>query len=256
MAVNRDLASLLDVLACPVCAGALVSQDARLACTGCGRSFPLRGGVPVLLESDSHDAEASWLGRLHYALLGSPRVYEFQQAHGGAHKISARVAEALDGVGDATLLDIGAGTGMVGRLVPAETRYIWLDNDALKLRGLLSRPLECDAVLGDAAHLPFRDAAADWTAMVEVSHHLPDDALRACLDEARRVTRDRFLFVDQLRGARLRSRVLWQLDLGRFPRTEKELIDALETSFDVENVERFRINHDHLLCVCVPLRTT
>ena len=88
--------------------------------------------------------------------------------------------------------------------------------------------------------------------MVEVSHHLPDGALRACLDEAARVTRDRFLFVDALHGPRLRSRLLWQLDLGRFPRSENELVGALEASFQLERVERFRVNHDHLLCVCVP----
>jgi uncharacterized protein YbaR (Trm112 family) len=252
MGVNRDLASLLDALACPVCTSGLALDDAGLHCVGCARSFPLRDGVPVLLADDGRDAAASWLGRLQYALLGNPRVYEFQQEHGGAHKISARVAEALDDVGGATVLDVGAGTGMVGRLLPPGARYIWLDNDTLKLRGLLARQLSCDAVLGDAARLPFRDASADWTAMVEVSHHLPDAALAACLAEVARVTRDRLLFVEQLQTGRLRSRILWQLDLGRFPRTEEEVVAALETSFAIENVERFRVNHDHLLCVCAP----
>ncbi len=141
---------------------------------------------------------------------------------------------------------------MVAGLVPRETRYVWLDNDRLKLRGLLSKQIDCLAVLGDAARLPFASDAADWTVMVEVSHHLPDEALRACLDEAARVTRERFVFVDALRGTRLRSKLMWQLDLGRFPRSEDELLDALETRFELEKVERFRVNHDHLLCVCVP----
>ena len=141
---------------------------------------------------------------------------------------------------------------MVGGLVADETRYVWLDNDRLKLRGLLSKKLDCLAVLGDAARLPIASDAADWTVMVEVSHHLPDEALEACLREAARVTRDRFVFVDALRGSRLRSKLLWQLDLGRFPRTAEELMVALEKSFVLEDVERFRVNHDHLLCVCSP----
>jgi uncharacterized protein YbaR (Trm112 family) len=254
MTVNRDIGALLEVLACPVCGGALSSADNALTCTGCTRAFPVREGVPIFIDGDGPDSAPSLVGRLHYAILGNPRVYEFHQAHGGGRPIAARVATALKGVGAATLLDIGAGTGMVGGLLGPEARYIWLDNDTLKLRGLLSKPIDCDAVLGDAASLPFRAASADWTVMVEVSHHLPDDALHACLDEAARVTREHFVFVDQLRGTRLRSKLLWQLDLGRFPRSEGELRSVLEERFEVEKVERFRINHDHLLCVCSPRR--
>jgi uncharacterized protein len=254
MAVNQDMSALLELLACPACGSSLIRDGAQLRCTGCGRAFPVDEGVPVLDESESSTDKPSVLGRLHYAILGNPRIYEFHQAYGGGRPIAAHVKGQLKDVGDATLLDIGAGTGMVGGLISAETRYLWLDNDRLKLRGLLSKGIECWAVLGDAARLPFASDAADWAVMVEVSHHLEDEALRACLEEAARVTRDRFIFVDALRGPRLRSKLLWQLDLGRFPRSEDELIGALETRFEVQQVERFRVNHDHLLCVCVPLR--
>ena len=167
-----------------------------------------------------------------------------------------RSRSRLGDIEAATLLDIGAGTGMVARLVPPGTRYVWLDNDTLKLRGFLSKAINGYAVLGDAARLPFRDGAADWTVMVEVSHHLADDALNACLHEAARVTNHRFLFVDATRGSRLRSRLMWQLDLGRFPRSDDELVQALDARFEIEAVERFRVNHDHLLCVCAPRRAT
>jgi uncharacterized protein len=252
MAVNEDMTALLELLACPACRSSLIRDGSQLRCTGCGRAFPLDQGVPVLVDSESSSDKPSALGRLHYAILGNPRIYEFHQAYGGGRPIAAQVKGQLKDVGDATLLDIGAGTGMVGGLISPETRYVWLDNDRLKLRGLLSKGIDCWAVLGDAARLPVASDAADWTVMVEVSHHLEDGALRACLEEAARVTRDRFIFVDALRGPRLRSKLLWQLDLGRFPRTEDELIGALETSFEVEQVERFRVNHEHLLCVCVP----
>jgi hypothetical protein len=141
---------------------------------------------------------------------------------------------------------------MVGSVLSPGVRYVWLDNDRLKLRGLRSKTLDCLAVLGDGEALPFGDDASGWTSMVEVSHHLPDEALRTCLREIARVTGDRFLFVDAVRGDRLRSNLMWQLDLGRFPRRERTLLDALGESFDVESVVRFRVNHDHLLCVCVP----
>jgi uncharacterized protein YbaR (Trm112 family) len=254
IAVNNDMTALLELLACPACRSSLTGDAAQLRCAGCGRAFPLDQGVPVLDARESTLDKPSVLGRLHYAILGNPRVYEFHQAYGGGRPIAAQVKGQLKDVGDATLLDIGAGTGMVGGLISPETHYVWLDNDRLKLRGLLSKGIECWAVLGDAARLPFASDAVGWAVMVEVSHHLDDGALRACLEEAARVTRDRFIFVDAVRGLRLRSKLLWQLDLGRFPRTEDELIGVLETSFEVEQVERFRVNHDHLLCVCAPPR--
>lgn len=254
MGVNDNMTALLELLACPSCHGRLTNEPSRLRCTQCGRTFALEQGVPNLHYSESSPDEPSALGRLHYPILGNPRVYEFHQAYGGGRPIAAKVKRQLEKVGDATLLDIGAGTGMVGGLIPPETRYIWFDNDTLKLRGLLSKGMDCYAVLGDAARLPFDTDTADWTVMVEVSHHLQDGTLQASLKEAARVTRERFVFVDALRGTRLRSKLLWQLDLGRFPRSEDELTSALEPSFEVEKVERFRVNHDHLLCVCVPRR--
>jgi SAM-dependent methyltransferase len=254
MAVNADLSTLLGLVSCPSCRGSLTSGSGLLHCTACGRSFPFDGDVPVLIQSNGFDREPPLLARLQYAILGNPRLYDFHQAHGGGRPIAAQVKKELGGVEGATLLDVGAGTGMVAGLIPPRTRYIWVDSDRLKLRGLLSKPIDCYAVLADAAQLPFGDRAVDWTAMVEVSHHLPDDALGACLAEAARVTRDRFVFVDALRGHRLRSKLLWQFDLGRFPRSEEELIPALEQSFELETVERFRVNHDHVLCVGVPRR--
>jgi len=250
MPVNRDFDGLLARIVCPICRGKLSAQHARLRCTGCGTEFGLHENTPVLTTNGS--TAPSLAARLHYALLGNPRVYDFQQAHGGGPQIAAQVKKALRDAHDATVIDIGAGTGMAATIVPAGARYVWLDNDKLKLRGLLTKPVECFAVLGDATRLPFPDASADWTLMVEVSHHLPAKAFDECLDETARVTRSRFIFIDAVRGKRLRSKLLWQLDLGRFPRTEEDLLVALEKRFEIETIERFRVNHDHLLCVCVP----
>ena len=155
-----------------------------------------------------------------------------------------------------TLLDIGAGTGVMAGLVPPNTRYVWLDNDTNKLRGLLSKDIDCLAVLGDATRLPIHDGSADWTLMIEVSHHISDDVLDSCLAEAARVTGRRFVFVDAIRGARIRSRLMWNLDLGRFPRPEPTILGALERHFHLERVEGFRgVNHDHVLALCVPRQT-
>jgi SAM-dependent methyltransferase len=252
MTVNDDLTELLGLIACPKCRSPLGLEPATLVCSGCGSSFDFHEGVPALLDSDRVGSHSSLMARAKYAVLGNPRLYDFHQAHGGGRPIAAHVARALHEAQGRTILDVGAGTGMVAGIAPADTRYIWLDNDTLKLRGFLSKSIDALAVLGDGTRLPFRDDASDTTVMVEVAHHLPDVSLRACFDEIARVTRHRFLFVDALRGARLRSRLLWQLDLGRFPRGEDELLSALGASFEIASVERFRVNHDHLLCLCTP----
>lgn len=62
MAIDID-AHLLEVLACPaedhapLRPGTPTDPDApALTCTGCGRSFPVRDGIPVLLLSESDGA--------------------------------------------------------------------------------------------------------------------------------------------------------------------------------------------------------
>ena len=44
---------LLEVVACPVCRGSLAPRGDLLVCAGCGRGYPVRDGVPVLLEDDA-----------------------------------------------------------------------------------------------------------------------------------------------------------------------------------------------------------
>lgn len=44
-----------ELLACPSCKSALVSEDgaAELLCTRCGLAYPIRDGIPVLLEAEA-----------------------------------------------------------------------------------------------------------------------------------------------------------------------------------------------------------
>jgi SAM-dependent methyltransferase len=226
-----------------------------LACLTGDHSFELDGVVPILNGQPQPTGRRSPITGLHQWLLGSPRLYDIHQAVGGGFTIADQVRSTLADTSREVVLDVGAGTGMVARILPPTSRYVWLDNDVLKLKGFRSKNVDAHAVLGDASNLPFRDAAADCIVMVEVSHHLDDEALARSLEEAARVTRRRFVFVDALRGSRLRSRLLWQLDLGRFPRSEEQLLSALSVVFELEAVEHFRINHDHLLCIGLPRRT-
>ena len=41
--------SVVSQLACPACLGAFRVDEGRLVCAGCGRSYPIVDGIPVLI---------------------------------------------------------------------------------------------------------------------------------------------------------------------------------------------------------------
>lgn len=45
---------ILNILTCPACKGKLTARDnkSKLMCHSCGRAFPVREGIPVMLVDD------------------------------------------------------------------------------------------------------------------------------------------------------------------------------------------------------------
>lgn len=44
---------LLDILACPLCKTPVELVGDRLVCTKCGRKYPIRDGIPVMLVEEA-----------------------------------------------------------------------------------------------------------------------------------------------------------------------------------------------------------
>ncbi len=44
---------LLDILACPVCKTEVRLEGERLVCVKCGRRYPIRDGIPVMLIEEA-----------------------------------------------------------------------------------------------------------------------------------------------------------------------------------------------------------
>ena len=142
----------------------------------------------------------------------------------------------------------------VAGVMPPGNRYLWLDNDARKLRGLLIKAIDCYAVIGDGGSPPVAQRSMDWTTMIEVSHHLPYPVLRASFEEIARVTRGSFVFSFFMDFAYATSE---QAPVEVSPRTVPAIrggtpVGATERSFELVKVDRFRVNHYHLLCVASP----
>ena len=44
---------LLDILVCPVDRAKVHLEDNRLVCERCGRAYPVRDGIPIMLEEEA-----------------------------------------------------------------------------------------------------------------------------------------------------------------------------------------------------------
>ena len=44
---------LLEILACPVCKASVRLEKDKIVCTKCRRRYPIRDGIPVMLESEA-----------------------------------------------------------------------------------------------------------------------------------------------------------------------------------------------------------
>lgn len=44
---------LLDILACPLCKTEVTLENDRLVCSRCGRRYPIKDGIPIMLIDEA-----------------------------------------------------------------------------------------------------------------------------------------------------------------------------------------------------------
>lgn len=117
---------------------------------------------------------------------------------------------ALAPAGPCRILDVGAGSGVVGEtiaeLFPGKS-VVGVDVAPHPLPGLRIPLLKYDGI-----RLPFGDAAFDCVLFCNVLHHVPPAARSALLREALRVSRGALLIKDHLAAEPLDRLRLWMLD--------------------------------------------
>ncbi len=48
---------LLDLLACPACKGKVEVEEKKIVCRHCGRKYPVKDGIPIMLIEESIEAD-------------------------------------------------------------------------------------------------------------------------------------------------------------------------------------------------------
>ncbi len=52
--INKDF---LDILACPACKADVRLEDERIVCTKCGRRYPVKDDIPIMLIDEAEMPE-------------------------------------------------------------------------------------------------------------------------------------------------------------------------------------------------------
>lgn len=174
--MNLDL---LEILACPACAGTLSApgtalgqvtlEEGDLRCAGCERTFPVVRGVPrMLLEPPTQTAE-----NFGYAWKACSSLFQVdrRQFLDWIHPVRP---EHFRGK---RVLDLGCGKGRHASLAVqfGASRVVAVDfSDAVEVARHHTREMPgVDVIQADLLHLPFQPARFDYGWCVGVLHHLP-----------------------------------------------------------------------------------
>lgn len=187
---------------------------------------------------------------LHF-VVSKPVIYDQIQSLLGRRKVDLFIKSYVTDVSGKVVLDVGAGTGLTTRILPAETAlYIALDIDPQKLAGFHSNLLRTTVVAADATQLPLQDQSVDYTLCLAVTHHLSDNQLTRLFSELARVTREKMLLLDAIQTPRVISKMLWYYDRGSYPRSAQTLQQSIQKFFDLKTTDYLTIFHHYMLCVC------
>lgn len=175
---------LIDRLACPVCRLAVRGGNGGVACTGCGRVFPVRDGVPIMLDDESRSALSDRMASAENARLRArlarhgwllrvlqktrpPHPFLFLKGRTNRERFGSMLT--IDAEQPVTL-DIGSG-------ISAGANIAGLSSAVLNGRiGLEIDYSPTAHVVGDAHKLPFLDGRIDGVMIQGVLEHVVDPA--------------------------------------------------------------------------------
>lgn len=193
------------------------------------------------------------LTKILHRLIANPWVFDRFQRFTGREETLERLRSYLSGASGKLVLDVGSGTGVLGRIVPATATYIGLDNDWQKHQGFKSKWPAALAIQADATNLCLRNKSIDYATCIALTHHLNDDESARLFQELSRVVKFKLIFLDAVRSeGSFMSSLLWRYDRGAYPRSAEALERLLKQHFEIEKVEHYTIQHTFILCSAIP----
>ncbi len=188
--------ALVAILACPRCRGDLALAavrreqdthilDGSLTCAACSQEYPIRGGVPRLLEAAADVQEVGrgfeyqWLARGRGRFEGKDRCYGFDHAE-YLGWMRDRLAEQRPLVPGDRILDAGCGSGekthVLARMCP-EQQVVGMDLGGAALEqaaAAFGDTPNLDFVQGNILSPPFQHGVFHWGISIGMLHHTPD----------------------------------------------------------------------------------
>jgi SAM-dependent methyltransferase len=202
---TERLAALLDACACPDCYAGLDEVPGGLRCTGCGRGFNVRDGIPILMPRSGDSMGGKY--RANYdAIATADLAKPFEGNRPARHQ---KLKEFIGSVTNKRVLDIGSSDATYLRQMDARVR-VAVD---IAFEYLERIPEESGVlgVCGNAEHLPIKAGYFDVVIIADVLEHVlhPEKVV----DNLRRICGPR---------TRLIVHVPWEEDLSQYRDAEYE----------------------------------
>jgi uncharacterized protein YbaR (Trm112 family) len=202
--------TLLELLRCPLCSAPLDETDGGLGCRGCGRTFAVEDGIPLMVHPDLPGAPEKlrevegWLEKARAEGWYEPddevdRVLPFPNRELGwedlgwlanGHSFQVLLDRYVEGRRGLRVLEVGAAKSWAAPYwLERDCEYVATDILVDRNIGLGRGAFygEFPRVQADGEHLPFADRSFDITYAVAALHHALD--LPLMVREMARVTK-------------------------------------------------------------------
>ncbi len=176
---------------------------------------------------------------------------------GGLVAIKRKVRQALARHPQHRVLDVGCGSGIFSQLVHGD--YVGVDTEQVFLDYATRRYAVTDRIqfaCYPATALPYTDQSFDQSLLINVMHHVPNEALDQTLSELGRVTRYQVIIVDMVPLTyNLLGKLCYWLDQGKHIRSLAEQRAHVEQVVKIQESGYFRSGINlHSWFVGVPRR--
>lgn len=212
--------NLLDLLACPACAGTLACESRQTApdgdveagllrCEGCARTYPIRNGIPRFVSDDNY---ASSFG-MQWNLFKAEQIDAINGFTLSADRFDAETGWPREWLNGKWILDAGCGAGRfldVSSGVGAEVVGVDISDAVDAAKQTLRGRKNVHLIQASIYELPFRAGVFDGCYCIGVIQHTPDPlaALRALPRVVRAGGRLAFFIYERKRWTRLYSKYL------------------------------------------------